>query len=108
MKTKFIITCLLLIVMCAPSTGATYLVGISPNHNTPDRDAVFKAILRFVLEGVSTADEVLIYDALNRRLLTTFAIPEEKLFQQNPKARALRLKTEIAALRTFLATENPQ
>lgn len=107
MKTKLFITCLLLIIMCAPSKGATYLVGISPNHNTADRDAVFKAILRFVLEGVSTADEVLIYDALNRRLLTTFAIPDEKLFQQNPKARVLRLKTEIAALRTFLATENP-
>jgi len=87
------------------ANATTYLVGISPNHTRTDAQTVLQCILLFVLEGAAPGDRLAIYDAFDQALVTSITIPAEGLFTNNPRARAQRLKTEMATLQQFLKAE---
>lgn len=100
---------LILGLALAPAVGwsAPYIVGLSPYYSPPDREAVLKQLLLFVLEGASPGDEITVYDALHLQPVTKVVLPAENLLARNARARAQRLKGEIAALQHFLAAEPP-
>lgn len=89
----------------ARAPGAAYVVGLSPNYNQPQRTEVFQNVLTFVLETVDPGDSVTICDALNQKLVASFAIPEGRLFQANAKARAQRLAAPLATLKQFIVAD---
>ena len=111
MKTKIIQNCLAAVVLLIATfnpvraPGAAYVVGLSPNYNQPQRTEVFQNVLTFILETSEPGDAITICDALNQKLVASFAIPEGRLFQANAKARAQRLAAPLAALKQFLVAD---
>ncbi len=89
------------------AVAASYIVGLSPNYSSPDRDVVFKEVLLFILETAVPGDQVTVYDGLSLQPVTKFALPQGALFEKNPRARVPRLQSEIAALKAFLSAERP-
>lgn len=87
------------------ATGASYVVGISPYVNPAQRTEVFQSLLTFMLETSEPGDAITVCDALNQKLVSSFVIPEGKLFQANASARARRLATPLTTLKQFLMTE---
>ena len=89
------------------AVAASYIVGLSPNYSSPDRDMVFKEVLLFILETAVPGDQVTVYDGLSLQPVTKFALPEGALFEKNARARVPRMQSEIAALKAFLSAERP-
>jgi hypothetical protein len=89
----------------APTFAASYVIGLSPNDNEPQRTEVFQNVLTFILETTDPGDSVTICDALNQKLVASFAIPEGRLFQANAKARAQRLAGPLAELKRFIVAD---
>lgn len=87
------------------ATGASYVVGISPYASPAQRTEVFQNLLTFMLETSEPSDAITICDALNQKLVTSFVIPEGKLFQANASARARRLAAPLTTLKQFVMTE---
>lgn len=87
------------------ATGASYVVGISPYAGPAQRTEVFQNLLTFMLETSEPGDAITICDALNQKLVTSFVIPEGKLFQANASARARRLAAPLTTLKQFVMTE---
>lgn len=102
-----IIIAAMVLVVSFTINAATYITGLSPYYPPPDREAVTKGLLLFVLEGAATGDNIIVYDALNLQPVCQFKVSEDTLFQRNARARVQRFKTEIVALQTFLTTDRP-
>ena len=111
MRTNIIQNCLTAVILLiaafnpARAPGAAYVVGLSPNYNQPQRTEVFQNVLTFILETSEPGDSITICDALNQKLVASFAIPEGRLFQANARARAQRLAAPLAALKQFLVAD---
>jgi hypothetical protein len=103
-----IITAIILLVAIfnpARAPGASYAVGLSPNYIEPQRTEVFRDVLAFILETADPGDTITICDALNQKLVASFAIPEGRIFQSNARARAQRLAAPLAAFKQFIGAD---
>jgi hypothetical protein len=84
------------------AAGASYVIGISPHHDTSQRKEVLAGILVFALETAEPGDSITVCDALNQKLVASFTIPEGSLFKSNAKARAQRLGVAMTSLKEFI------
>lgn len=96
------LTTILLLSGTIDGRTTAYIIGLSPCYALADRDTVFRSVMQFTLEGIALGDQVIIYDALNQQPVTQFTLPQEALLQRNARARAQRLRAEIAAVQRFL------
>jgi hypothetical protein len=103
----YVAVALVMVITTTHASASSYIIGVSPHYTPPDRPTVLKAVLGFVLEGAGAGDKILIYDALNQQPLTQCVIPTGAIFQANARARAQRLKFEIAAFQKFVFAEQP-
>lgn len=97
-------TVLIIIIGCFAliAQANEYIVGIPPSLVFEDRTNVLTGILKFVLEESAPGDTIRVIDAWEQMQVTTFKIPEGKLFEGNKQARLVRIKSEIAALIKFV------
>lgn len=88
----------------------TYDIAVSPFFTQAEqRDVVFRNVMLFVLEMMSTNDTVVIYDGYNIQEIARVRIPSDKVFasEGRARARALRLRVELAEIKAFLITNQP-
>jgi len=89
-----------------PVGGRTYVVGVSPNLEKPDRESVFKSLVMLGLEGAAPGDVVVVYDALHLQPIARLAISGQSTADQNPRARMQKLKSDFANLQRFFGTDS--
>ena len=86
-----------------------YVFGLSPFLDDAAKDAVYRGIVRLVLDDLPLNSSLRLYDAYRVQTIAEIEIPEVQAFR-SAKTRAIQLKDRIQALRRFLATtpEKPQ
>jgi len=89
-------------VAVPPPPGGRWIVGISPFLEHDARDGVFRALGRFVLEGMPAGSRLGVYDAYHLKTVATVSIPEAKAFRSS-RTRANQFSGELNRLRQFLA-----
>ncbi|MBX3734989.1 MAG: hypothetical protein KF791_20630 [Verrucomicrobiae bacterium] len=85
-----------------PAPGARWIVGITPFLEPGARDAVFRSLGRFVLEGMSTGSRLEVYDAFHLKTVAVVSIPEAMAFRSS-RTRANQFAGDLNRLRQFLA-----
>ncbi|MBN8248393.1 MAG: hypothetical protein J0L84_13240 [Verrucomicrobia bacterium] len=86
-----------------PAPAGRWIVGISPFLEHESKDAVYRALGRFVLEGLPTGSSLAVYDAFHLKTVASISIPEAKAFRSS-RTRANQFGGELNRLRQFLAS----
>ncbi|HEV7927633.1 MAG TPA: hypothetical protein VGR14_19935 [Verrucomicrobiae bacterium] len=89
----------------AGKTGTTFVVGISPFLDSSVKDAVFRGIVRLMVEDLPLNTKLEVYDAYNLKSITQVSIPNAKVFN-SPKTRANQFAAAIGEIKQFLARDN--
>jgi len=82
-----------------------YVVGISPFLDATAKDAVYRGLVRLIVEGLPLNTRLEVYDAFNLTSITRFSIPNAKVFN-SPKTRANQFAASIGEIKQFLAREH--
>jgi hypothetical protein len=88
-----------------PSAQVTFVVGISPFLNSNAKDAVYRGLVRLMVEDLPLNTKLAVYDAYNLKSITSVSIPNAKVFD-SPKTRANQFAVSIGEVRQFLAQDN--
>ncbi len=88
-----------------PSVGADFVVGISPFLQSAEKDAVYRSLVRLIVEDIPLNSRLDVYDAYNLKSVTRVSIPNAKVFN-SPKTRANQFALAIGDIKRFLAREN--
>jgi hypothetical protein len=87
-----------------PPAGA-FVVGISPFLDSTVKDAVYRGLVRLIVEDLPLNTRLEVYDAFNLKSITQVSIPNAKVFN-SPKTRANQFALSIGEIRQFLARDN--
>jgi hypothetical protein len=87
------------------AAGTAYAVGISPFLDSGVKDAVYRSLVRLIVEDLPLNSTLDVYDAFNLRSITRVAIPNAKVFK-SPKTRANQFASSIGEIKQFLARDN--
>jgi hypothetical protein len=87
------------------SATGVFVVGISPFLDSTVKDAVYRGLVRLIVEDLPLDTRLEVYDAFNLKSITRLSIPEAKVFN-SPKTRANQFASSIGEIRQFLAREN--
>ncbi len=92
-----------------PERPVQYVFGISPFLRHDAKDAVYRGIVRFVLEDMTPNSSLRLYDAYHLRTISEIVIPDVQAFR-SAKTRANQFRDRVGELRRFLAAspERPQ
>jgi len=85
--------------------GGTFIVGISPFLDVTVKDAVYRSLVRLVVQDLPLNTKLEVYDAFNLKSITALSIPNAKVFN-SPKTRANQFALSIGEIRQFLARHN--
>jgi hypothetical protein len=107
------ITSVLCLALCLGSitraantdTGHAFVVGISPFLASTEKDAVYRSLVRLIVEDLPLDSTLEVYDAFNLKSITRVSIPKAKVFN-SPKTRANQFALSIGEIKQFLAREN--
>jgi hypothetical protein len=86
-------------------TGGVFVVGLSPFLDSAVKDAVYRGLVRLIVEDLPLNARLEVYDAFNLKSITRVSIPDSKVFN-SPKTRANQFALSIGEIRQFLAKEN--
>jgi len=89
----------------AGKTGGAFVVGISPFLDSTVKDAVYRGLVRLIVEDLPLNTRLEVYDAFNLKSITRVSIPNAKVFH-SPKTRAKQFALSIGEIKQFLAREN--
>jgi hypothetical protein len=89
----------------AGEAGGTFVVGISPFLDSSVKDAVYRGLVRLIVEDLPLNARLEVYDAFNLKSITQVAIPNAKVFN-SPKTRANQFALSIGEIKQFLARDN--
>lgn len=84
--------------------AAWHVIGISPFLDRADKDAVYRQVVGFALEGVPPGGVLRLIDAYRIRTIAVMEVPGTRA-SSGAKARAVRFQAELRALKAFLAEE---
>jgi hypothetical protein len=82
-----------------------YTVGMSPFLDLSVKDAVYRGLVKLIVEDLPLNSSLEVYDAYNLRSITRLIIPKAKVFI-SPKTRANQFAVSIGEIKKFLAQEN--
>lgn len=85
--------------------AGAYMVGISPFLDAAVKDAVYRNLVRLVVEDLPLNARLEVYDAYNLGTIARVTIPGSAVFN-SPKTRANQFAGAIGEIRKFLAREN--
>ncbi|MBX3746466.1 MAG: hypothetical protein KF833_14255 [Verrucomicrobiae bacterium] len=86
--------------------AAWQVIGISPFLDRADKDAVYRQVVGFALEGVPPGGVLRLIDAYRVRTIAVMEVPNTRA-SMSAKARAVRFQGELRTLKAFLAEEAP-
>ncbi len=86
-------------------SGRTVVVGMSPFLDSSEKDAVYRSLVRLIVEDLPLDTKLEVYDAFNLKSITRVSIPNAKVFN-SPKTRANQFAQPIGEIRRFLARDN--
>jgi hypothetical protein len=89
----------------AGTAGGAFVVGISPFLDSSEKDAVYRGLVRLIVEDLPLNTRLEVYDAFNLKSITRVSIPNAKVFN-SPKTRANQFAQSIGEIKQFLAREN--
>ncbi len=89
----------------AVEKSGVYVVGISPFLNSTVKDAVYRGLVRLIVEDLPLNARLDVCDAFNLKRITRVSIPNAKVFH-SPKTRANQFAAAIGELKQFLARDN--
>jgi hypothetical protein len=90
----------------APAERAgAFVVGLSPFLDSTVKDAVYRGLVRLIVEGLPLNTRLDLCDAFNLKRITRISIPNAKVFH-SPKTRANQFAAAIGELKQFLARDN--
>jgi len=106
--TKIVLSVLsFLVLTCARGQQTTgpesrlFIVGVPHKIDTQSQSNILTPCLSLLLQGSKPADRILYMDAQNLQVIADATIPDGKQFASNPRARAVRLQSPIAALKRY-------
>ena len=88
-------------------TAGTVVVGVSPFLDSTVKDAVFRGLVRLIVEDLPLGSRLEVFDAFNLKSISRVSIPHAKVFN-SPKTRANQFASSIGEIKRFLALENPK
>jgi hypothetical protein len=88
-----------------PVLSRAFIVGISPFLDSSEKDAVYRALVRLIVEDLPLNSRLAVYDAYNLKSITQLSIPGAPVFK-SPKTRANQFALSIGEIKQFLAREN--
>lgn len=91
-------------IAAPPGVAREILVAVSPHLDSNFRKTLWPSLGRLILEQAHPGDMVTIYDGLELKQVVSLTVPNEKVMEKNPRARATRLAPEIKILKAFLDT----
>jgi hypothetical protein len=92
----------------APSgESATFVAGVSPFLDAGVKDAVYRGLVRLIVQELPLNSTLEIYDAYNLKSITRLTVPDAKVFN-SPKTRANQFAAAIGEIKEFLAKTNPK
>jgi hypothetical protein len=86
----------------AATSNADFVVGISPFLDSTVKDAVYRGLVRLIVEDLPLNTRLEVYDAYHLKSITRVSIPGAKVFN-SPKTRANQFASSIGEIRQFLA-----
>jgi len=89
----------------AGTAGGAFVVGISPFLDSTVKDAVYRGLVRLIVEDLPLNTRLEVYDAFNLKSITRVSIPKAKVFN-SPKTRANQFALSIGEIKQFLARDN--
>jgi hypothetical protein len=89
----------------AGTAGGAFVVGISPFLDSAVKDAVYRGLVRLIVEDLPLNTRLEVYDAFNLQSITRVSIPSAKVFN-SPKTRANQFALPIGEIKQFLARDN--
>ena len=87
------------------NTSRAFVVGISPFLGSSAKDAVYRGLVRLIVEDLPLNTRLEVYDAFNLKSITQVSIPNAKVFN-SPKTRANQFALSIGEIKQFLARDN--
>jgi hypothetical protein len=87
-----------------PASGV-FVVGLSPFLDSTAKDAVYRGLVRLIVEDLPLNTKLEVYDAFNLKSITRVSIPNAKVFN-SPKTRANQFALSIGEIKQFLARDN--
>ncbi|MCK5659513.1 MAG: hypothetical protein KAH96_06530, partial [Alphaproteobacteria bacterium] len=107
MKKLFTIAlCLILLGLSADAQAKNLIIGLSPVLSKKDTQKQNMQVLRYLSENLEAGQEVLLFDAENRRYLGTFKKPLNKNYA-NIKALLQYNRSLVSVLRAMNQTDHP-
>ncbi len=91
----------------AGKSGGDFVVGISPFLDLTVKDAVYRGLVRLIVEELPLNSTLAVYDAFNLKSITRLSIPDAKIFK-SPKTRANQFALPIGEIKQFLARDNAE
>jgi len=86
-------------------TGGAFVIGLSPFLDVSAKDAVYRGLVRLIVEDLPLNTKLEVYDAFNLKSITRVSIPNAKVFN-SPKTRANQFAQSIGEIKQFLARDN--
>jgi hypothetical protein len=86
-------------------TEGAFVVGLSPFLDSTAKDAVYRGLVRLIVEVLPLNTRLEVYDAFNLKSITRVSIPNAKVFN-SPKTRANQFASSIGDIKQFLARDN--
>jgi hypothetical protein len=87
--------------------GQQFVAGISPYLDRANKDAVFRTIVRLLVEDLPLDSTLTVYDAFQLQSIAQVTIPNVRAFT-SPKTRANQFAGAIQSVKLFLAQEHPR
>jgi len=82
-----------------------FVIGLSPFLDKSVKDAVYRGMVRLIVEELPLDSRVEVFDAYNLQSITRVTVPESASFN-SPKTRANQFASEIGQIRFFLSHES--
>ncbi len=103
-----VLTSVLCLFLCLGATARaanSFVIGISPFLESSGKDAVYRGLVKLIVEDLPLNSRLEVYDAFNFKSITQLSIPNAKVFN-SPKTRANQFASSIGEIKQFLASEN--
>jgi hypothetical protein len=81
-------------VAATGEAGRVFIVGLSPFLDSTVKDAVYRGMVRLIVEDVPLNTRLEVYDAFNLKSITRVSVPDAEVFH-SPKTRANQFASAI-------------